>query len=587
MGIALILHKSVSIALGNQISVNWNAGGFALRKAAETTHYRLFLHDPIEHHYDNLYEPTTDSFLFCSGFMVYRDMIGRPALQAFYEDFTIGKPKWEDLLGHYFLVLKQESAVCLIADALGTRKVYHDPEFKVLSSSFIGLIETLSGDLTLDPQGCYEYAWNGTCFGGRTFFQQIRSLPANHIIELGPERPKLVERPCLIQQSKFATDGPIGQVAEAALTPIRSVFGTVSCHFRDRIRISFSGGFDSRLVLAAFSDASAAPKLFTYVQENDMDVAIAREIAAGEGVQLDVIDKRPSKRLEPEEYCAHLARNYLLFDGWKVDGLFDDGADALDRRQRHIDGRLPVNGSLGEIYRNFYYVPDRSLSTRSMAFTFYARYAPSACTDRFSETDYINGLCNAMRRSLGIERDILERREIELLYPLFRGRYWTGRDVEINQRFGWMWFPFMEPRLIEGTSEIPIRHKTYGRLESRMIQLLSGRLARYRSIYGYAPDEPPTLRSKVASLATILRPPILRKWAYRVRFAKPRPRPYYLSPDYLKTVIDTSFPYLGQYFYVDKINDPGVFNRIATMEYICQENSARGNVIPSLVDHNR
>lgn len=152
MGAALILHKSKGIALGENISRTWEAAGFALRKAAESEHNYLFLHDPLEHHYDNLYEPATDSFLFCSGFMAYESLIGRPALEAFYRDFTIGKPKWDDLLGHYFLVLKHQAGLYLIADALGARKVYHDPDFQIFSSSFVGLIDALDGDLSLDQR---------------------------------------------------------------------------------------------------------------------------------------------------------------------------------------------------------------------------------------------------------------------------------------------------------------------------------------------------------------------------------------------------------------------------------------------------
>lgn len=582
MGIALILHKSVADARGDQLSTDWVAGGFALRKAAETTHHRLFLHDPLESHYDNLYESTADSFLFCSGFMAYREMIGRPALKAYFEDFTTGKTKWKDLLGHYLLVLNHNSALYLIADALGARKVYHDPQFRVLSSSFIGVVEAASGDMSLDNQGCYEYAWNGACFGGRTFIEQVRSLPPNRIIALESQRPKLIERPSLTGQSVFPPNASIDQVAELAIIPIKSKFRAVGRLFRDRVRVSFSGGFDSRLALAAFLGGGAKPKLFVYGQEADTDVKIAREVSEGEGLPLNVIDKRRTNRITLEEFSDHLAQNYQLFDGWKVDGLFDDGIDALDRRKRHIDGYLPVNGSLGEIYRNFYYARDRALSVRKMVHTFYARYALSAMTDEFSESDYTGGLGTSMRQTLGIERDVLERCEIELLYPMFRGRYWTGRDVEINQRFGWMWFPFMEPCLITGTSDIPIGYKNFGRLEARMIGRLSRSLAGYRTIYGYKPEEPVTLKSMVSSLATILRPPILRKWAYRLRFLKSKPRPYYLSPDYLETVIDSSFPYLSRYFHISKINDPDVLNRVATMEYICQRNSLSGSVTDTL-----
>ena len=39
---------------------------------------------------------------------------------------------------------------------------------------------------------------------------------------------------------------------------------------------------------------------------------------------------------------------------------------------------------------------------------------------------------------------------------LLPGRYWTGRDVNLNLRFGRMIFPFMHAQLIDGTADIPV-----------------------------------------------------------------------------------------------------------------------------------
>ena len=50
----------------------------------------------------------------------------------------------------------------------------------------------------------------------------------------------------------------------------------------------------------------------------------------------------------------------------------------------------------------------------------------------------------AMREAIGAGSDELERSQVEELYPKFRGRFWTGRDASNNQRFGPMFFPYLE-----------------------------------------------------------------------------------------------------------------------------------------------
>jgi hypothetical protein len=51
--------------------------------------------------------------------------------------------------------------------------------------------------------------------------------------------------------------------------------------------------------------------------------------------------------------------------------------------------------------------------------------------------------------------------------------------------------------------------------------------------------------------------------------------PYYLSQPYLKTVIDTEFPYMRSLFRIESIRDPEVLTRVATVELFCQRLGAQ------------
>ena len=64
---------------------------------------------------------------------------------------------------------------------------------------------------------------------------------------------------------------------------------------------------------------------------------------------------------------------------------------------------MKVNGSAGEIYRNFFYLRDRRFRVRELVWAFFARYDPKACTRAFDSEEYER----AIREAGGIDFQIL------------------------------------------------------------------------------------------------------------------------------------------------------------------------------------
>ena len=266
-----------------------------------------------------------------------------------------------------------------------------------------------------------------------------------------------------------------------------------------------------------------------------------------------------------------MATNAIAFDGWKFDGLFDGGVDLADRLSRARDGIPLMNGSVGEVYRNFFYLRDAAYSLRQLVHTFYSRYHPRACTDRFRPAAYENAITADIAEAIGAPgHGKLPRQAIEMAYPLFRGRYWTARDGAINQKFGTALYPFLEPAVFDGTWNIPIAMKNFGRLEACMIARLTPRLARYTSDYGFVFSAEPPWRYRAKMTINYWRPPGLRKFTYRLHHRRPQTKPYYLQQAYLRSVLDMDFPYMRRLFNVDWMHDAEAFNRLCTVEYLCQ-----------------
>ena len=498
---------------------------------------------------------------------------GKPAPEALpvlLDQFEPSTFSWRDMLGTYIILIYKGSTLYVLGDGLGASKIYTDSSRTMWSNSFLALCE-LGRPKLLDKQACFEYASNGSVFGTRTLIKGITSLPANSMLTVDGDKVSVEQRLSPIKNEALDHLTTLDAVADYHVTQLEQVFEPIARNYGERIRLSFSGGFDSRLMLANLLKFGAKPSLFVYGDSQDEDVRIARLICKAEGLPLEVIDKSLAPPLDPEEFIGETEKNLFAFDGWKVETpVFDFGADRKDRMSRHLDGQVPLNGSLGEIYRNFFYMPDRPSSTAAVISTFYSRYDPKVFTSHFDEKTYRSEMAAAMRQAIGADSDQLTRWQVEELYPKFRGRFWTGRDAQINQRFGPMFFPYLEHAAISNTAKIPLNFKNLGYLQGRMIGRINTRLAGYPSDYGFALDGPRPLKYRFKTFLGTQRPAALRKLSFRMTHTAQEPRTGALAPEYLSRVIDLDFPIMRKLFNIEQVNPATQYGLIATLEYLGQ-----------------
>jgi asparagine synthase (glutamine-hydrolysing) len=215
-------------------------------------------------------------------------------------------------------------------------------------------------------------------------------------------------------------------------------------------------------------------------------------------------------------------------------------------------------------------MPDRPSSTSAVVSTFYSRYDPRALTTAFDERTYRSAMATAMREAIGAGSDELQRSQVEEIYPKFRGRFWTGRDAQINQHFGPMFFPYLEPAAISNTARVPIRFKDLGTLQGRMIGRINQRLADHPSDYGFALDGTRPWKYRLKTWLGTQRPPALRKRSFRLTHRAMQPRTGALDPAYLSRLIDLGFPVLRKLFNIEAVNCATQYGLIATLEYLAQ-----------------
>lgn len=507
-------------------------------------------------------------YAFCVGLFVYKGATGEAALKQLLATFAPDAPPWRETLGIYACGVCKGGTLHIFNDALGAHKIYVDADDRIVTSAFMVAVHAVNRP-QVDVAGCYQYAWNGATFGERTFIREIRTTRFNTLLSIG-DAVKVVRFPSPYWAGEDVAADSIDGIAAQMVDRLRENFRTYADVFGDRVNTSLSGGYDSRLILALLLDAGVRPSIFTYGETTDRDVSVARNICDVMDLPLDISVNRPPAGAPMPNFDEQVvARNFAIIDNGGFIGSFGHEMGIENRIKRARDAPI-TNGSLGEIFRLFYYLPNRRFAKREIVDGFNYRLDPAACTEAFSPRDYCESIEGAMAAAIGSDDDPLERWQVEMVYPLFRGRYWTAQDAVTNQRFGPAVYPYLDLNVVAPTYRLPIAYKSAGRLEANMITLLNPKLASIESDYGFAFDREPTWKYLISYAMSKYRPIGLRRLSYRIQHRSKPAFPTYLTENYLRKVMDDTFPYLSDYFSVGRINDPLAFNRVATMEYILQ-----------------
>jgi len=499
--------------------------------------------------------------LTCDGLM------GRPALLALRDMAGLPAPDWSRLGGHFAAFVRRGGRSFLFTDYFGAFPVYHDTDARLFSTSLLAAAAALPR-LSFDPQGVYEFAFNVVPIGDDTVFAELKMLGPDRVAEPGIgfhhlARPLADEAPM-----------PLDERIAAHRDRLMAVVSDHVRQFGDNVFCALSGGLDSRLALAALRAAGCRPSLFVYGGPDSIDVRLARAIAAAEGHAIEWIDKEAWREVSPEEFPEQVERNFQAYDGLPNYGeLFENGANAAARAARHRGGALSVSGGCGEIFRNFFFLPDRRFSAAAVARTFFARYARGDVTGAFDESSFLRAIEDKILAALGRagERSKLPRGQIEQIYPRVRCRALFGREIGLEAHEGAYLMPFLDHRLVAEAMRLPLALKHAGRFEAALLNAIDPALAAYPSAYGHDFAGPPGRRHRRSEWATRIRPVALRQRSYAIRRRLGPVADEHgglLSPDYMGRVVDLDYPAMRRFFRTERIADSGMMRRIANLEYL-------------------
>lgn len=512
-------------------------------------------------------EPDGSATMVCAGTLFYRGHAAGAAMPRLLTDVLAGRVEETLLWGCFAVAVVTADRVIVFGDRTGTFHLYAAEGGRLVCSSFLALAEILPRR-TVDATAAYDYVFHGAPHGGITPIAGIGLLgPATRTTTDRDGRQITEGRPCPIPDERRGET--LDQSAERCLAVLDSRFEDVADGFRDRADTALSGGYDSRLIVGMLRRRGSIPALHVYGRADSDDVRVARAICTGEALALDHTDKARRKLpRDPAAMAAIVQRNLMAFDGWPCDGIFDGGGDLDTRLARVRGGRVALNGGGGEVFRNFFYLPDRPLTPDEMRRVFWRQYDSEAGGELFDRRAYARDFARRIGDTFGVPPDLpLDRQRIDGLYPYFRCRWWMGRNTSLNARFGASLTPFADPEVVAAALASPRRHRNFGRLQARIIQRADPALAAYGSAYGHAFDRPPPLVRRVKEGLTLARPPWLRARGYGLR-RLPAKLPPALDPARVAGVLGPSMAYVGRLFRMDRLRDPGQLNRALTLEVL-------------------
>jgi hypothetical protein len=533
-------------------------------------HYPHILGGPATWHGDG------EDSIHIAGTLAYDGQIGPPALAAFLRDAELPALDWRRIGGQFVALVRKAGRTFLFTDFFAGFQLHHDTDRRVFSTSLLATAKALPS-IRFDAQGVYEFAFNVVPIGDDTVFEELRTLGPERVLELTPGGVTAHAAPKPLPAAPEAM--PIEDRLARHRDRLLAIVASHADAFGDRIHCPLSGGIDSRLLLAALRAVGARPRVYVYGPEGSEDVTIARAIGEADGFFVDWIDKGRAP-LAPDAFAEQVATNFHDFDALPTYGnIFDNGGNAAARDARHAEGALAASGGCGEIYRNFFMLPERPASALTIAKTFYARFMASDATDRFDPAAFLDRIAAKIAAPLDPRpAGKLSPALIEQVYPRVRCRALFGREISLEARHSPYLMPFLDHQVIAEALALPARARHAGRFEAALLHAIDPGLARHMSAYGHDFAGPPGMRHRLDEWSTRIRPAWLRAQSYAIqRRLRPMGDEHggLLSPDYMGRVIDLDFPAMRHFFHLDRVADSGMWRRLAALEYLAAHLGSR------------
>jgi hypothetical protein len=436
----------------------------------------LVYYEDLFNNTEKWFESESSNFFIYFGVLHFNGQTGKVALQCIEEELNKNKNlKDLDLRGNFLLICYFKGNLLVTQDLFGSYGCYTDDSQNWLSTNFIAAAY-LIGKFEFNRQEYLESCLFGIVFGRKTVLKGIDTLEPTLVYEINSK--KYFSKSFKIPELIFDRE----ECLEANLSAILDEFHVYFKNF-NKISTALSGGFDTRLLLAACRKTGIDPILYVYGDENSLDVRVAKEIASGEGFPLDHFDKTKHVLDENDNPLEFIYRNFWDHDSKGY--LFEDNIDTLLRLERAKNSNLLLNGWGGGVYRDFSLLKFKEIRLKNYLRNFYDTGELESFgieVDQFWEN--IEDKVFEQIKRFGIPKKTFSRDEAERVFLIHRINFNIGNTI-LNNYYGNAILPFTSKQVGLTMFSIPYQFKKFGYFEAELIKRLDPKLASYNSEYGF------------------------------------------------------------------------------------------------------
>ncbi len=436
----------------------------------------LVYYEDLFDYTEKCFESESSNFFIYFGVLHFHGQTGKVALQRIEEELNKNKNlKDLDLRGNFLLICYFKENLFVTQDLFGSYGCYTDDSHNWLTTNYIAG-SYLIDKFEFNRQEYLESCLFGIVFGRKTVLNGINTLEPTLVYEINSN--KCFSKSFNIPELIFDRE----ECLEANLSAILEEFQVYYKNF-NKISTALSGGFDTRLLLAACRKTGINPSLYVYGNENSSDVRVAKEIVSGEGLSIDHFDKTKHVLDESDNPLEFIFRNFWDHDSKGY--LFEDNIDTSLRLERAKNCGLLLNGWGGGVYRDFSLLKFKEIRLKNYLRNFYDTGELESFgidVDQFWEN--IEEKVFDQIKRFGISKRTFSRDEAERVFLIHRINFNIPNTI-INNYYGNAILPFTSKQVGLMMFSIPYQFKKFGRFESDLIKRLDPKLASYNSEYGF------------------------------------------------------------------------------------------------------
>jgi asparagine synthetase B (glutamine-hydrolysing) len=432
------------------------------------------------------------------GFIIYKNYIDLDAVKNIKDDikarnYSINEIA-KNLDGQFFLLINDSinKYLWMITDHVGIINIYkynHNDNF-VISSSSMALSRSFS--VTPNQESILEFLRNGCLSNLNTIYNEIELLEPGSIYRIDYKNEKYTVSKEIYWKSPCVVNNDL-DFEESKNIMIKILNKNTEIFRNENFLCDFTAGFDTRLLLSSLLACKNSLKklnTFTFGPKGSTELLLVKEYCKN----LNIINFQLSLPYNWEEiYFYYIEKSLSLTDGEENVFIYAPILWAQEYKIKQFE--LGINGSGGELYRNFWWEQEIFLSKKPANLN-------SLIRNRILQYEYTSKIFSLkFRHELDNISDILIKKYLKLiedmntnetyntsqlhnLYLRQRMRRWLGRTMSTSNQIIKNVSPLMFKNCLDFVMKIPPGYKKNGRLVKAIVEKNSQILSDQKMITG-------------------------------------------------------------------------------------------------------